>query len=297
MTRRISTLLIITLIITSLQAQSRNPRYEKYIKEYAELAVKCQKEYQIPASITLAQGILESNAGDSELAKKCNNHFGIKCGSSWYGRTIHKDDDTYGECFRCYNNAKASYDDHAKFLKRQRYAFLYDYPITDYASWAYGLKKAGYATDPKYPQKLINIIETYELYKYDKGVIPSSGKPEDNNQLFGYELIKNNGVKCYKLMGDDTFKNISKETGLFVKELLYFNDLPKNTPLSRGEYVYLAPKKNKVSRKMPKTHVVQSGESMHSISQEYGIKLKALYKRNKIKYGTPAEVDQILKLR
>lgn len=293
-----SSLIIATLfVIISLHAQSRNPQYEEYIKEYAELAMKCQKEYQIPASITLAQGLLESNAGNSDLAKKCNNHFGIKCGNSWYGRTMHKNDDTYGECFRCYSSAKASYDDHAKFLKRERYAFLYDYAITDYTSWAYGLKRAGYATDPQYPQKLIKIIETYHLYNYDRGFDPNKEKPYDNNQLFGYEVIKNNGVKCYKLMGNDTYKNISKESGLIIRELLYYNDLPYAVPLSRDEYVYLAPKKNKVSKKMPATHVVQPGESMHSISQQYGIKLKAIYKLNKLTYGTPVEVDQVLKLR
>ena len=153
------------VLCINLYAQSRNPKYEAYIEEYSKFAIQCQNEYHIPASITLAQGILESGAGESSLAKNCNNHFGIKCGSDWYGRSTRHDDDRPNECFRCYKSAKESYDDHAKFLQRQRYAFLFDYKITDYKSWANGLRQAGYATDPKYPQKLINIIETYKLYE------------------------------------------------------------------------------------------------------------------------------------
>lgn len=306
-----STLLVSLLLFTSiLQAQNKNPKYEAYIEKYADLAVASQKEYHIPASITLAQGLLESAAGESRLAQKCNNHFGIKCGDSWYGKTMHQDDDARGECFRCYNNVKSSFDDHAKFLQRQRYSFLFDYAITDYKSWAKGLRQAGYATDPKYPDKLIKIIEDYELYRFDDGKqTVSSAKNQnpdiehladiasDGDQLFGYTEIKNNGVRCYQLATDDTFKNISKHTGIPVVELLYFNDLPHKTDLYRGDMVYLQPKKNKVNNKLPKAYIVKAGDSMHSISQEFGIKLKALYKLNKIKYGTPAEAGQQLKLR
>ncbi len=299
--------LLFILVINALSAQSRNPKYDAYIEKYSNFAVECQNEHHIPASITLAQGILESGAGESSLAKDCNNHFGIKCGSDWYGRSTRRDDDRPNECFRCYKSVKESYDDHAKFLKRQRYAFLFDYKITDYKSWAHGLKQAGYATDPKYPQKLINIIETYKLYEFDtQGKKKTGGEikreekiKEDPNlaedKLFGYVEIVNNGVRCYKLLTDDTFKNISKATGISVKRLLYYNDLPEDTYLYHGDYVYLT-KKRATTKKRTPSHKVRAGESMHSISQEYGITLKALYKLNNLEYGTPAKVGMKLKL-
>ena len=305
--KKVLSLLFLSLVISALSAQSRNPKYEAYIEKYSDFAVQCQNEHQIPASITLAQGILESGAGESSLAQECNNHFGIKCGNDWYGRSTRKDDDRPNECFRCYKSVKESYADHAAFLKRQRYAFLFDYKITDYKSWAYGLKQAGYATDPKYPQKLINIIETYKLYEFDtEGKTTTGGeikreekKKEDKSlqedNLFGYVEIVNNGVRCYKLLTDDSFKNIAKATGISIKTLLYFNDLPTETELYRGDYVYLA-KKRATTKKRTPIHKVRAGESMHSISQEYGITLKALYKLNGLEYGTPAEVGMKLKL-
>lgn len=311
------TIIIISILFsaTILFAQNRNAKYDAYISKYAKLAVSGQTKHRIPASITLAQGLLESGAGESRLAKECNNHFGIKCGGSWYGKSMNMDDDAKGECFRCYNNPKDSYEDHAEFLKKPRYSFLFDYKINDYKSWAKGLKKAGYATDPNYPNKLINIIETYKLYEYDEGgklltEVEKSNEEEntqiqnrdkieeingENDQLFGYQEIKNNGVRCYKLMNDDSFNHISKVTGISVKMLLYYNDLPKECPLYKDDYVYLAPKKRSTPRKTPK-YTVKAGDSMHSIAQEYGIKLKSLYKLNGIEYGTPAKVGQKLKL-
>ena len=223
-------------------------------------------------------------------------------------------DDALDECLRCYNNPKDSYEDHAEFLKKPRYSFLFDYKINDYKSWAKGLKKAGYATDPNYPTKLINIIETYKLYEYDEGgkLLSEVNQSEDNtskeftdkieeingenDQLFGYQEIKNNGVRCYKLMNDDSYQHIAKVTGISLKMLLYYNDLPKECPLYKDDYVYLAPKKRNAAKKTPK-YTVKAGDSMHSISQEYGIKLKSLYKINNIEYGTPAKVGQKLKLR
>lgn len=301
-------ILSLLLSINTLSAQNKNPKYVAYIEKYAQLAINSQKKHHIPASITLAQGLLESAAGESKLAVKCNNHFGIKCGSSWYGRTMRQNDDAIGECFRCYDNPKASYDDHAEFLKRQRYAFLFDYAITDYKSWAHGLKRAGYATDPAYPNKLIRLIEDYQLYQYDTmTAAPDNDKkdketanllgdrPQDANTVFGYPETKVNGVRCIQLVDDDTFKKIARHTGISVAELLYFNDLPKAVDLHSGDIVYLQPKKNKTNKRTP-TYTVKAGDSMHSISQEYGIKLKALYKLNGIKYGTPAEVGQRLKL-
>lgn len=310
------TIIILSILFstTLIFAQNRNAKYDSYIEKYAKLAVQSQTKHRIPASITLAQGLLESGAGESRLAKECNNHFGIKCGGSWYGKSMRMNDDALNECFRCYNNPKDSYEDHVEFLKKPRYSFLFDYKINDYKSWAKGLKKAGYATDPNYPTKLINIIETYKLYEYDEGgkLLSEVNQSEDNtskeftdkieeingenDQLFGYQEIKNNGVRCYKLMNDDSYQHIAKVTGISLKMLLYYNDLPKECPLYKDDYVYLAPKKRNAAKKTPK-YTVKAGDSMHSISQEYGIKLKSLYKINNIEYGTPAKVGQKLKLR
>lgn len=310
------TIIILSILFstTLIFAQNRNAKYDSYIEKYAKLAVQSQTKHRIPASITLAQGLLESGAGESRLAKECNNHFGIKCGGSWYGKSMRMNDDALNECFRCYNNPKDSYEDHAEFLKKPRYSFLFDYKINDYKSWAKGLKKAGYATDPNYPTKLINIIETYKLYEYDEGgkLLSEVNQSEDNtskeftdkieeingenDQLFGYQEIKNNGVRCYKLMNDDSYQHIAKVTGISLKMLLYYNDLPKECPLYKDDYVYLAPKKRNAAKKTPK-YTAKAGDSMHSISQEYGIKLKSLYKINNIEYGTPAKVGQKLKLR
>ena len=171
---RLTAIIALLLICVAVQAQRRNSRYNEYIKQYAPLAVEQMKEHKIPASITLAQGLLESGAGQSALARKSNNHFGIKCHSDWRGRRVYHDDDAKGECFRAYRHPKDSYEDHSLFLKRgARYAFLFKLKITDYKGWARGLKKAGYATDPSYANRLITIIEDYDLYKYDSRGMPS----------------------------------------------------------------------------------------------------------------------------
>ena len=299
------TLLACTTLLIS--AQSRNAKYDAYINTYAKLAMDKQKQHKIPASITLAQGLLESGAGESKLAKQSNNHFGIKCGSSWSGKKVYHDDDKKGECFRSYSKVADSFDDHSDFLKRQRYTFLFDYDILDYKSWAYGLSRAGYATDPNYQKKLINIIETYELYKYDAEaagrtdltVVPVEEVVESrsaNEQLFGYVVIDNNGRRCVRVITDDTMRKVAKEMNISLKMLLYYNDMPRAMALHSGDYVYLQPKRNQAAPEFT-THTVRAGESMHSISQQYGIKLKKLYKLNDMTYGAPAETDKVLKLR
>ena len=160
-------LFILLYVGMPVSAQRRNTLYNKYIKEYAPLAIEQMDKYKIPASITLAQGLLESGAGRSVLARKSNNHFGIKC-HGWPGGKVYHDDDEKGECFRAYRKVEDSYEDHSQFLKNgPRYAFLFKLKITDYKGWAKGLKKAGYATDRSYANRLITIIEDYELYKYD----------------------------------------------------------------------------------------------------------------------------------
>ena len=278
----------------SVQAQSRNKQYEDYIKKYCELAVSEMKKYHIPASITLAQGLLESGAGQSTLARKSNNHFGIKCGSDWTGKTVSHDDDARGECFRAYKHPKQSYEDHSKFLAgRPRYASLFKLKITDYKGWARGLKKAGYATNPRYADQLIDIIELYDLHKYDtKGGL--KWMTENPNPHQSYIA---NGLLYIVVRAGDTWKSISKEFDISQKKLRKYNDLYKGYELQEGDILYLE-KKNRKAAKECIVHVFRAGESMYSISQKYGVRLKNLYKLNKMDAEDPApEVGTILRLR
>lgn len=332
--------LIAACVINVAFSQSRIEAYDQYIEQYKGAAIASRDSFGIPASITLAQGLLESAAGKSELATQCNNHFGIKCGSSWYGETMKKDDDSSQECFRCYTTADESFKDHSDFLKKQRYAFLFDYDITRYDEWARGLSKAGYATDPAYPNKLITLIETYQLYLMDNGkdlqqsnvtpvvittpaptgqsqIDPSCGCLIDNpkacmeeekttevkpvatgkvlsNKIRSYNVMEINGVRCIQLTQDDNLKNISKVTNISVERLCYMNDLAESRKLEAGEFIYLTYKKS--SYRSKDSHTVKAGESIHSISQQYGIRMSSLYRMNNLVYGTPCHVGQVLKL-
>ena len=293
MKRLILSVLLIILCLT-FQAQTRNKQYEDYIKKYRELAVEEMKKYHIPASITLAQGLLESGAGQSVLARKSNNHFGIKCGSDWNGKTVSHDDDARGECFRAYKHPKDSYEDHSKFLAgRSRYASLFKLKITDYKGWARGLKKAGYATNPRYADQLIGIIELYELHKYDeKNYLKWIKKNPNPHQTY----IANDLLYIVVRVGD-SWKSISKEFDISQKKLRKYNDLYKGYALQVGDILYLE-KKNKKADKEHIVHVLRAGESMYSVSQKYGIRLKNLYKMNKMDADDPApEVGTILRLR
>tara|TARA_B100000795_G_scaffold269959_1_gene261373 strand:+ start:865 stop:1695 length:831 start_codon:yes stop_codon:yes gene_type:complete len=209
----------------------KNPRLNKqtlaYIRKYAAIAVKEMHQNKIPASITLAQGILESGKGTSKLALKSNNHFGIKCHAGWKGERVYHDDDEKGECFRKYQYVETSYDDHSAFLtKRKRYAFLFNYGAKDYKKWAKGLKKAGYATDKKYPNKLIKIIEDYRLYEFDK--VKEKG--------FNYKKPKRNKAKTktfdathHKVKKGDTLYSIARKFNISVSKLKQVNNLKNNT--------------------------------------------------------------------
>ena len=286
--------LILIICCLTLQAQTRNKQYEAYIKKYRELAVEEMKKYHIPASITLAQGLLESGAGQSALARKSNNHFGIKCGSDWYGKTVSHDDDARGECFRAYKHPKDSYEDHSKFLAgRSRYASLFNLNITDYKGWARGLKKAGYATNPRYADQLIGIIELYELYKYDdKNYLKWIKKNPNPHQTY----IANDLLYIVVRAGD-SWKSISQEFDISQKKLRKYNDLYKGYALQVGDILYLE-KKNKKADKEHIVHVLRAGESMYSISQKYGIRLKNLYKLNKMDEDDPTpKTGTILRLR
>jgi LysM repeat protein len=292
--KKLKLFLILIISCLTLQAQTRNKQYEDYIKKYRELAVEEMKKYHIPASITLAQGLLESGAGQSTLARKSNNHFGIKCGSDWRGKTVSHDDDARGECFRAYKHPKESYEDHSKFLAgRSRYASLFKLKITDYKGWARGLKKAGYATNPRYADQLIGIIELYELHKYDeKNYLKWIKKNPNPHQTY----IANDLLYIVVRAGD-SWKSISKEFDISQKKLRKYNDLYKGYALQVGDILYLE-KKNRKADKEHIVHVLRAGESMYSISQKYGIRLKNLYKMNKMDADDPApEVGTILRLR
>ncbi len=263
--------------------------YQTYINQYKDLAIEQMLRYRIPASITLAQGLFESAAGRSDLVRQGNNHFGIKCHTSWMGPKQYHDDDARGECFRVYSDAKESYEDHSQFLARQsRYACLFNLSTSDYKGWARGLKQCGYATNPQYANKLIQIIELYKLHEYDKAkrydkfMAEHSGtdQPINAQGLLHPIHLFNDNYYLYAREGD-TFKGIGKEVGISWKKLAKYNERDKNDILRKGDIIYLKKKRKKAPKQYKKRpHIVQAGESMYGISQKYGIRLKNLYKMN-----------------
>jgi len=302
--RKTFSLIFLITLANWLYAESQKTlsTYQKYINTYSNLAVKKQKEFGIPASITLAQGLLESGAGQSVLAKKANNHFGIKC-HDWNGATIRHNDDKKKECFRKYAHAEESYSDHSRFLKeRSRYSELFKLNVKDYKGWAKGLQKCGYATDKAYANKLIKLIEDYELYRFDSGAgskNASSGKSSSKKPpkaVVTRSVQKMYGIPYVYAENNDTFEKIASETNTKVGHLKSFNEVPGDFPLQRGDIVYLEKKKKKADKPFY-DHVVKIGESMYSISQKYGVQMKSLYKLNKKKDNyIPVEGD-VLKLR
>ena len=278
---RFITLFVLSFVTISVVGQHKNQLYLKYIDQYSDLAVKHQKKYGIPASITLSQGILESGAGQGKLALRSNNHFGIKCHSTWTGGRVYHDDDMSGECFRKYKYVEQSYEDHSLFLvERPRYAPLFKLSVTDYRGWAKGLQQCGYATDKAYANKLIKLIEDYELYAYDTGKKQAGNKSTQQQEsvLVKRMKYKANGLLLVIAQTNDTFESLAKELEIKEKNLRKFNDVPKDFPLREGDIVYLEKKKKKIGKY--KEHTVRIEESMHSISQKYGIQIKNLYKMN-----------------
>ncbi|MBR4166518.1 MAG: glucosaminidase domain-containing protein [Bacteroidales bacterium] len=370
----------IFLMLAVLLLASADPVYppiQKYVEQWAPTAVREMYRSGVPASITLAQGILESRYGLSPLAANGNNHFGIKCHKDWTGKKQFHDDDEKGECFRVYDNADESFRDHSDFLRyRDRYKFLFEFETTDYKSWANGLKKAGYATDPGYPDKLIKYIEDYNLSKYDTmslaeaerlldaqetvgasavqqthdgendrslnkgndrsqsavegpskaeikaerkaakkagkaarkarkhssaeeddeltGKIPDSPlsleepKKIDRNQLeeFKFSLTREayskNGVPFVTSMDGETYSSIASRYGLFLKELLKFNDLTAPQELAPGTVVYLQAKKSQSEKGLDKYIVDEDGQSLRDICQRFGVKMSSVCKMNGI---------------
>ncbi len=264
----------IGLVISTNSAFGQEISRKEYIEKYSSLAVKQMHQYKIPASITLAQGILESNNGNSRLATKANNHFGIKC-HGWEGKKIFADDDKKNECFRNYKNVLESFVDHSLFLnKYSRYEFLFDYKITDYKSWAKGLKKAGYATNNKYPELLIKIIEENKLYQFDS-------KKIDKNLMSGKRNIymHPNKIKYVISKNQETYKTIAKSLNIKLKQILKYNDDNNQSVLNVGTKVFIQPKRNRSKQRI---HVVNKGENLRTISQTYGVKMKSLKKRNQL---------------
>ena len=293
-------LLILLALMAALTAASDTPQNE-YIKKYAPIAVSEMHRSGVPASITLAQGMLESRYGLSSLAADGNNHFGIKCHRNWSGKTMRVNDDAPNECFRVYGNAEESFRDHSDFLRYQdRYKSLFELKPTDYKGWAKGLKKAGYATDPKYAEKLIKIIEDYHLDKYDTGDVPQEtpikiekkAQVEVKNPMrkgqasesysFRVErkVFKKNGILCVYAEPEDTYESIALEFNLFQKEILRFNDEGVARPLKIGEVVYLKGKKRHAPSGLPMYVADNKPMTLWEISQRFGIKMKFLLKWN-----------------
>ncbi|MCW3104456.1 MAG: lytG [Bacteroidetes bacterium] len=301
MRSRIPFLLLLVLpgMLCFAQPAERKMSPEKYIDSYKDEAIKEMLMYNIPASITLAQGMLESGNGNSDLAVYANNHFGIKC-HDWNGPTFIKDDDAKDECFRKYPSVLDSYTDHSKFLKnRPRYASLFTLKRNDYKGWAEGLKAAGYATDPKYTKRLIELIEAYKLYELDKmegvpNITASVEKPATPDKFEPREILRFHLIKYVIVKPGDSFYKIAHDTDKDLWQLYKFNDLDPNSTLVPGQKLYLQPKRNRAEEPF---HTVKKGETMRSISQLHGIKLKKLYKKNHIAPGTEPAPGTVLYLR
>lgn len=306
MIRSVICTLLLFLIPVFGRAQYKMTNQE-YVDTYKYMAMRSMKEFGIPASITLAQGLLESGNGGSRLAVEGNNHFGIKCKGSWTGARVYHDDDEKGECFRKYRNAEHSYRDHSKFLTESpRYAALFKLEITDYKGWAYGLKAAGYATNPKYPELLIGIIEKNRLNQLDRptgGVGGLLARHEDRkeskeelNELptVGHTIERNNGVRYITSQTGESFASVAAQYNISVKRLLKVNDLRASFPLPEGTALYIEPKRSKSAS--ARTHTIDSGDSYHSVAQQYGIKLKSLQKMNPVARKFPPRIGQELRL-
>lgn len=330
----------VSLAISFGSASAQQPlsaQYLDYIERYRNIAISQQNKYGIPASITLAQGLLESQCGNSRLAFEGNNHFGIKC-HNWAGDTITHDDDELQECFRKYDTPEQSYEDHSVFLQRPRYKPLFELDRTDYRAWATTLRRCGYATDPAYPEKLIRIIETYELHKFDNETFAEVNEEikqtseeiaeaettaiaieTSNNDTQQYNRVKNAftqhnvaeqsttqlshpvrrswGLNFILTYNGDSYETISKEFDVKVKDLLRFNDLKKSPGTLSEGEIVYLQEKSKKAIIGYSSHVVIEGETLRSVAQYYGIKVAALMSLNSMKKEQPLTAGQVLRLR
>lgn len=281
----------------------QNLSREEYIEKYKDAAMKSMREFKIPASITLAQALLESSNGNSDLAKRSNNHFGIKCHSTWEGKRTYHDDDARQECFRVYKDVYDSYADHAAFLQRARYAKLFELDIDDYKGWAKGLREAGYATNPRYPQLLIKIIEENELHKIDEEVLSGGkldkkskknrkeqGSDQDDKEEFDEVLLSDkpkikrtaNKVKYTLAPEEQSVDDVAHLMEMGRWQIKSYNDVEEDYVFKEGERIYLTPKRYKGNEKY---HTVKEGEDLWDIAQEHAIKYGALRRKNRLPKG------------
>ena len=311
--------------VMSVAAKERQTR-EEYVEKYKAIAIAHMERYGIPASITMAQGILESDSGNSYLSRTSNNHFGIKCKKSWTGKKVYHDDDAKGECFRAYPSVEASYQDHADFLDQSpRYDSLFAYASDDYRSWARGLKACGYATAPDYAERLVKIIESMKLYLLDKengNKIYSAAKTavenaeqwwESNvatsdeqinpnafrvtvNSHKGYGVYRSNHTFYVVAKEGDTFESVGEIFDISPKMLRKFNDVAKDAKLSKGDIVYIERKKTQWLGNVMQHKVVRD-ENLYSLSQSYGIRLKSLVKLNRMRDGEDVKKGDIIRLK
>ena len=310
--------LALILLAAVLAMSAGNTPQDRYIERYSDIAVSEMQRTGVPASVTLAQGMLESGCGQSTLTIATNNHFGIKCHKDWKGGKYFHDDDKKNECFRVYENPEESFRDHSDFLRYQdRYKPLFDLATTDYKGWATGLKAAGYATDPEYASKLVKYIEDYRLYRFDTGVTvepeaplelekprpartaPSSRAERKYDETVKFSLsspiMETNGVCFVYAVAGDTYESIAAANNLFRKEIRLFNEVGPEVQPEVGEVVYLQRKKARAAKGIDKYVVSGEGETLHSICQRFAVREKAIRKLNKFdKEYQPGEGDTIV---
>jgi LysM repeat protein len=316
------------LTSSSVSAPPSNSEFSltenSYINSYKDIAVSEMKRTGIPASITLAQGMIESDYGRSRLAREANNHFGIKCHNGWNGPKVYHNDDRNNECFRKYNKPEDSFYDHSEFLKSgSRYSFLFGLSSTDYKAWAHGLKKAGYATNPDYANMLIRKIEEKNLHYYDNGyqaAVPSPTQqitvktssvvqdtdktlvsviPVNEKNMVAARIprvMENNKLRYIIVRDGDTREKLEEEFQLLRWELPRYNELSNDFSISAGQILYLQPKREKAEAGK-EFYSAAEGDTMYMISQKYGIKLKSLYKMNRMQEASEPEPGSTIWLR
>lgn len=291
---------VLTFITSSAQTQQQKTLAEAYLRKYASLAVKEMQRSGVPASITLAQGMLESSYGNSELAVKANNHFGIQCHDDWTGKSYEHMDAGELRQFRQYKSVLESYADHSDFLvNKSRYSALFKLDRTDYKAWANGLKQAGYAEDPDYASKLIRMIEMFRLYEYDNVKESPEEAPRQlrtNRYNLSREMFSRNGVPYIYAYAGEKYSDIARQYGLFLSEVLSFNDVAADCEIPSGAVVYIRAKKRKAAKGNDE-YVVEEGMGMREISQKFAVKLKRLYRMNSVDEGYVPQVGETVKLR
>ncbi len=295
----------------TLHAQQRITIPE-YVETYRYIAMWEMRESGIPASIKLAQAILESGFGNSELAVNANNHFGIKC-HGWTGMTYYYDDDKPNECFRKYTDPVQSFLDHTEFLRtRGRYFFLFELEPTDYEAWAHGLRAAGYATNPRYPEQLIRLIQQHELHRYDKKALdpdfliaehqlrpsPPEEQTTDDPEVVDHDADREvrtfNRINYVLAREGDTMESLAEEMDMPRRRLIRYNDMQEGEQPDPGQRIYLQPKRR---RGAERSHIAEEGETMADISNDYGIRMENLYRRNDMSYGMEPEAGQKIRLK